>query len=129
MKVFIPNTQEDRLRQILNRVGLSFEPEVELLKCMLLRQFLLFAMQPKSYVVAIYQKYRVRKDVDQLNIKNVESEENGTVIEADDKKGLFIKTCDGVISVIEIQGENAKKMPIADFLRGNHLICTGVKFI
>ena len=73
MKVFIPNTQEDRLRQILNRVGLSFEPEVELLKCMLLRQFLLFAMQPKSYVVAIYKKYRVRKDVDQLNIKNVET--------------------------------------------------------
>ena len=40
---------------------------------MLLRQFLLFAMQPKSYVVAIYKKYRVRKDVDQLNIKNVET--------------------------------------------------------
>jgi len=42
----------------------------------------------------------------------------GTVMFASDKKGLFIKANDGIISVLEIQGENAKRMPICDFLRG-----------
>ena len=45
----------------------------------------------------------------------------GTVMFAIDKKGLFIKANKGIISVLEIQGENAKKMPIGDFLRGNEI--------
>ena len=45
----------------------------------------------------------------------------GTVMFAIDKKGLFIKANEGIISVLEIQGENAKKMPIGDFLRGNEI--------
>lgn len=45
----------------------------------------------------------------------------GTILFADDKKGLYIKTIDSNIKVLEIQGENAKKMPISDFLRGNKL--------
>ena len=44
--------------------------------------------------------------------------EAGDVLLADSKKGLFIKTIDGVISVGEIQGENAKRMNVGDFLRG-----------
>ena len=52
---------------------------------------------------------------------NIENMISGTVIESDPKKGLFIKTMDGMIEVLEIQGENAKKMPISDFLRGNHI--------
>ncbi len=47
--------------------------------------------------------------------------EPGFIIEANDKKGLKIATQDKVISVTEIQGENSKKMPICDFLRGNKL--------
>ena len=47
--------------------------------------------------------------------------ENGTVLLSDSKKGLFIKAKDGVIEVLEIQGENAKKMGILDFLRGNNI--------
>ena len=43
----------------------------------------------------------------------------GTVLFSDDKKGLFIKANDGILQVLEIQGENSKKMPIQDFLRGN----------
>lgn len=42
----------------------------------------------------------------------------GDVLLADSKKGLFIKTVQGVISVEEIQGENAKRMNVGDFLRG-----------
>ena len=45
----------------------------------------------------------------------------GEVLIADSKKGLFIRTKDGVISVLEIQGENSRKMGILDFLRGNKI--------
>lgn len=45
----------------------------------------------------------------------------GTIIMADSKRGLYIKTIDGVVSVLEIQGENARKMRIDEFLRGNKL--------
>lgn len=53
--------------------------------------------------------------------------ENGTVIKADCKDGLYIKAKDGIIKVLEIQGENAKRMSIQDFLRGNN-IEVGAKF-
>ena len=43
----------------------------------------------------------------------------GTIIVSNQKEGLEIATIDGSIKVLEIQGENAKKMNIADFLRGN----------
>ena len=46
----------------------------------------------------------------------------GTILFANDKKGLFIKANEGIIKVEEIQGENAKRMPIADFLRGNEIL-------
>ena len=46
----------------------------------------------------------------------------GTILFSDDKKGLFIKTKDGIIEVEEIQGENAKRMPVNDFLRGNEIM-------
>ena len=46
----------------------------------------------------------------------------GCVMFASDKKGLFIKANNGIISVLEIQGENAKRMPIGDFLRGNEIM-------
>lgn len=45
----------------------------------------------------------------------------GTVILSDAKKGLIIRAKEGYIKVIEIQGENAKKMMIGDFLRGNKI--------
>jgi len=46
---------------------------------------------------------------------------NGEVLEADDKKGLFIKVKDGVLEVLEIQGENSKRMSAQDYLRGNKI--------
>lgn len=47
--------------------------------------------------------------------------EAGTVLFSDAKRGLYIKANDGIIKVLEIQGENAKKMSINDFLRGNKI--------
>lgn len=51
--------------------------------------------------------------------ENIKMFKNGTVLISDQRDGLFIKTRDGILKVIEIQGENAKKMNICDFLRGN----------
>lgn len=42
----------------------------------------------------------------------------GTVIYVNEKKGLYIKTKDGIIEVLEIQPENSKRMNILEFLRG-----------
>lgn len=50
--------------------------------------------------------------------------QNGEVVYSSDKLGLYIKAIDGYISVLEIQGENSKKMDINSFLRGNN-ICEG----
>ena len=41
--------------------------------------------------------------------------EPGTVLYSSEKQGLFIKAKDEVISVLEIQGENSKKMNIQEF--------------
>ena len=43
----------------------------------------------------------------------------GAVLFSDDKKGLFIKANGGILQVLEIQGENSKRMAVGDFLRGN----------
>ena len=43
----------------------------------------------------------------------------GTIIASDPKKGLSIKAKEGLIRVLEIQGENSKRMDIGSFLRGN----------
>ena len=60
--------------------------------------------------------------VEALPEKNNENNlENGTVIKSDSKDGLYIKCKDGIIKVIEIQGENSKRMNIQDFLRGNNI--------
>lgn len=47
--------------------------------------------------------------------------ENGIVVLSNDKDGLYIKAKDGIICVLEIQGENSKRMKINDFLRGNKI--------
>ena len=47
--------------------------------------------------------------------------EPGTILFSSDKDGLYIKAKEGIIQVLEIQGENARKMSISDFLRGTKL--------
>ena len=55
---------------------------------------------------------------DEDNIKMIN---NGVVIVSDPRDGIFIKTKDGILQVLEIQAENAKRMSIQDFLRGNYI--------
>ena len=62
------------------------------------------------------------KEMSDLQDENIKEKKNGEVLYSSDKLGLFIKTKDGIISVLEIQGENAKRMPIKDFLRGNKIL-------
>ena len=52
---------------------------------------------------------------------NCENKQPGEIVLADKKIGLYINTGNGVISITEIQGENAKKMDIKSFLNGNQL--------
>ena len=47
---------------------------------------------------------------------------SGTVLLADEKQGLYIKAKEGILQVLEIQGENAKRMKVSDFLRGNRIM-------
>ena len=56
---------------------------------------------------------------DEIYAENLGFLTNGTVIVSDPKDGIFIKCKKGILKVLEIQGENAKKMSIQDYLRGN----------
>lgn len=67
------------------------------------------------------QKYSNNEFVEKYAVNDIENKTSGTVLLANEKQGLFIKTIDGVLSVLEIQGENAKRMNIGDFLRGNKI--------
>lgn len=66
-----------------------------------------------------FWKVDVAKDI--FADGNIEFMKNGTVIVSDKRDGIYIKTKDGILKVLEVQGENAKKMPIQDYLRGNQI--------
>ena len=51
----------------------------------------------------------------------INSLEPGTVLFSDEKNGLYINANGGIIKVLEIQGENSRKMSINDYLRGNKI--------
>lgn len=65
--------------------------------------------------------------VEKIDEKQQKNIPNGTVILSDSKIGLKIKANGGIITVIEIQGENAKRMNVTDYLRGNSIL-EGTKF-
>ena len=60
-------------------------------------------------------------------VSNLENMAEGAVIYSDIKNGLFVKAKEGILILQEVQAENAKKMLVQDFLRGN-LIQTGEIF-
>ncbi len=59
-------------------------------------------------------KSKVIKDVD------CEGKKNGEIIKAD-KGGVYVKTSEGVLSLLELQPENSKRMDYKSFLNGNHI--------
>lgn len=61
------------------------------------------------------------KNISEFTEKDIEKLKNGEILIANDKQGLFVKAKGGVLKILEIQGENSKRMNICDFLRGNKL--------
>ncbi len=47
--------------------------------------------------------------------------EPGTILYVDKKEGIYIMTKQGILLVLEMQGENAKKMTAPEFIRGNKI--------
>ena len=47
--------------------------------------------------------------------------EPGTILYLDAKEAIYIMAKDGILKVLELQGENAKRMTTPEFLRGNKL--------
>lgn len=78
-------------------------------------------LNPIMGAYTMYQGKKIKlwkiEIVDDIQIE--ENQQPGQILVANDKQGLYIKTLDGVIKVLEIQGENAKRMSTQDFLRGN----------
>lgn len=78
-------------------------------------------------IMGAYTMYQTKKiklwkvDISDNDIEGIDKALPGQILIANDKEGLYIKTIDGVIKVLEIQGENAKRMNVCDFLRGNHM--------
>lgn len=68
----------------------------------------------KFWKVAVTRK-------DEIIAEDLDIFRNGTILVSDPRDGIFIKTKEGILKVLEIQGENAKRMPIQDFLRGNKI--------
>ena len=68
-----------------------------------------------------FWQVRIVESLDDVSVENVQNAKPGEVLLANDKKGLYVKAKDGIISVLELQGENARKMSICDFLRGNKI--------
>lgn len=62
--------------------------------------------------------WKVDVATDEITVENMDFLRNGTVLVSDPRDGLFIKTKEGILKVLEIQAENAKRMTIQEFLRG-----------
>ena len=78
-------------------------------------------LNPIMGAYTIYKGKKIKIWKIEISNENYDNELPGTILKSNNKTGLTIKTIDGAINVLEIQGENAKKMSIYDFLRGNKL--------
>ena len=76
-----------------------------------------------AYTFLDGKKYKIWKTaIISEHLETTDNNEPGTIIFVDEKKGMHIKTKDGILSILEIQAENSKKMNICDFLRGNKIL-------
>lgn len=76
----------------------------------------------KIWKVQVISEQLIKEIVEtEVNEQVINEAKLGQVIVSDAKKGLYIKAKEGIIKVIEIQGENSKKMNVEDYLRGNKI--------
>ena len=62
-------------------------------------------------------KYEEFKEYE-YRFKNIEP---GTIMYIDRKEAVYVITKEGILKILEIQGENAKRMPVSEFLKGNKI--------
>ena len=75
--------------------------------------------QPKEFTLApMLEKSQAKIDWES---KTAEEIDPGTVLYIDKKEAIYIMAKEGILKVLEIQGENAKRMPTPEFLRGNRI--------
>ena len=58
----------------------------------------------------------------QIIAETIKNKVAGEIVFANEKKGLYIKTKDGVLSILELQPENSKKMNFGEYIRGQRKI-------
>lgn len=63
------------------------------------------------------EKFQEFKEYE-YKFKNIEP---GTILYIDKKEAIYIITKEGILKVLEIQGENSKRMPVSEFLKGNQI--------
>ena len=80
-------------------------------------------LNPIMGAYSLYNEKKIKFWKVEIKNNNIDDKsEAGTILYSDEKEGLYIKSSDNkMISVLEIQAENSKKMQIKDFLRGNKL--------
>ena len=61
------------------------------------------------------------ENIENFDKQTLQQSQPGQVIVSDSKQGLYIKAKEGIVKVIEIQGENSKRMKVEDYLRGNKI--------
>ena len=76
----------------------------------------------KFWKVKILNKKEVEDIEQEISKEKIKSANTGEILLEDVKKGLYIKAKDGILEILEIQGENAKRMTVHDFLLGNKLL-------
>lgn len=76
----------------------------------------------KIWKCSIKENKDIAKDIDDanayINNKSVNQFPVGYIVKANSKEGLFIKTSDGIIEIIELQMAGRKRMSAKDFLHG-----------
>ena len=76
----------------------------------------------KFWKVKVLNKKEVEDIEQEISKEKIKSANIGEILLEDVKKGLYIKAKDGILEILEIQGENAKRMTVHDFLLGNKLL-------
>ena len=127
--VLTENNLKETIKTLVSKINLNEDKKVDILKIdweNKTAQEIKNLVRGLNPIMGTYsfldgKKFKFWKVEILLSQPEYESQDNGTIIKSDSKDGLYIKAKDGIIKVLEIQAENAKKMNIGDFLRGNAL--------
>ena len=74
-----------------------------------------------NYEDKVFKVWKAEEVSDEYFDKSELGLEPGSVVVSNSKEGLMIITSSGVLSILEIQAPNSKRMNILDYLRGNEI--------